>query len=130
MVKFFEKKAEKEVFANGRIVVTDFRKLKKEDFPQYNSGDMFFLHYDGKIYLDSREEANEAVIMLLKMLIQYTRAELLKMERERKKRFPNIKTADDLGLLKDNKEDFLEALAMFIIPMEIKSREMERTYYG
>ena len=27
MVKFFEKKAEKEIFANGRIIVTDLRKL-------------------------------------------------------------------------------------------------------
>ena len=51
MVKFFEKKSEKEIFANGRIIVTDFRKLKKEDFPKCNSGDMFFLHYDGKIYI-------------------------------------------------------------------------------
>ena len=44
---------------------------------------MFFVHYNGKIYLDSKDKANEAIIMLLKMLVQYTRAELLKMEKEK-----------------------------------------------
>lgn len=87
MVKFFEKKAEKEIFANGRIIVTDFRKLKKKDFPQYSSGDMLFLHYDGKIYIDSNNDGNEAIVMLLKMLVQYPMAELYKMVRERKRDF-------------------------------------------
>lgn len=130
MVNFLRKKEKGEVFANGRIIVTDFKKLKKEDFPQYENGDMFFLHYDGKIYLDSEDEANEAVIMLLKMLIQYPRSELLKMEKERKRRYPNIKTAEDLAQLKEDNEAFMNALAMFIIPLEIKSREMEKAYYG
>lgn len=130
MVDFLRKKEKGEVFANGRIIVTDFKKLKKEDFPQYEKGDMFFVHYDGKIYLDSREEANEAIIMLLKMLIQYSRAELLKMEKERKRRYPNIKTAEDLEQLKGDNAEFMNALAMLIIPMEVKSREMEKAYYG
>lgn len=129
MVKFFEKKEKEKIFANGRIIVTDFRKLKKEDFPQYKNGDMFFVHYDGKIYLDSKDKANEAIIMLLKMLIQYPRAELIKMEKERKKRYSNIKTAEDLEKLKGDNEAFMNALAMFIIPLEIKSREMEKAYY-
>lgn len=130
MVKFFEKKAEKEIFANGRIIVTDFRKLKKKDFPQYSSGDMLFLHYDGKIYIDSNNDGNEAIVMLLKMLVQYPMAELYKMVRERKKRFPNIKTVNDLPQLKENTVDFIEALAIFIIPVEIKSREVQKAYYG
>lgn len=87
--KFLRKKEKEEVFANGRIVVTNFKKLKKGDFPAYENGAMFFMHYDGKIYLDSKEEANGAIIMLLKMLIQYPKAELLKFEKERKKRYSN-----------------------------------------
>lgn len=130
MVNLLRKKEKGEVFANGRIIVTDFKKLKKEDFSQYEKGDMFFVHYDGKIYLDSKDKANEAIIMLLKMLVQYTRAELLKMEKERKRRYPNIKTAEDLEQLKEDNEAFMNALAMLIIPMEIKSREMEKAYYG
>lgn len=130
MVNLLRKKEKGEVFANGRIIVTDFKKLKKEDFPQYEKGDMLFTHYDGKIYLDSKDKANEAIIMLLKMLVPYSRAELLKFEKERKKRYPNIKTAEDLEQLKEDNEAFMNALAMFIIPMEIKSREMEKAYYG
>lgn len=130
MVKILKKKLKKEVFANGRIVVTDLEKLKKEDFPQYNSGDMLFLHYDGKIYIDSNNDGNEAIVMLLKMLVQYPMAELYKMVRERKKRFPNIKTVNDLPQLKENTVAFMEALAIFIIPVEIKSREVQKAYYG
>lgn len=130
MVNLLRKKEKGEVFANGRIIVTDFKKLKKEDFPQYENGDMFFVHYNGKIYLNSKDKANEAIIMLLKMLVPYSRAELLKFEKERKKRYPNIKTAEDLEQLKEDDEAFMNALAMLIIPMEIKSREMEKAYYG
>lgn len=130
MVNLLRKKEKGEVFANGRIIVTDFKKLKKEDFPQYENGDMFFVHYNGKIYLNSKDKANEAIIMLLKMLVPYSRAELLKFEKERKKRYPNIKTAEDLEQLKEDDEAFMNALAMLIIPMEIKSREMAKAYYG
>ncbi|MCM1026392.1 MAG: hypothetical protein NC432_08135 [Roseburia sp.] len=56
MVNLFKKKRiAEEVFAGGRIIVTDFSKLKKGNYPQYT--DMLFLNYDGKIYLDSEEEA-------------------------------------------------------------------------
>lgn len=130
MVKIFEKKKKGEVFANGRIIVTDFKKLKKEDFPQYEDGDMFFLHYDGKIYLDSEENANEAIIMLMKMLIQYPVKELRKFERDRRKRYAEIKTVEDLEKLKEDSKNFMNALSMFLIPMEIKSRELQRAYYG
>lgn len=130
MVKFFGRKQKEEVFANGRIIVTDFSKLKKEEFPQYEKGDMFFVHYDGKIYLDSKDKVNETIIMLLKMFVPYSRAELLKFEKERKKRYPNIKTAEDLEQFKEDNEAFMNALAMLIIPMEIKSREMGKAYYG
>lgn len=130
MVDFLRKRKKEEIFANGRIIVTDFIKLKKEEFPQYEKGDMFFLHYDGKIYIDSANKANEAIIMLLKMLISYTRAELLREEKERRKKYPNIKTAEDLEQLKGDNAEFLNALVMLIIPMEIKSRELERAYYG
>lgn len=130
MVDFFKKKKKEETFANGRIIVTDFKKLKKEDFPQYENGDMFFVHYDGKIYLDSKEEANGAIIMLLRMLVQCPRTELLEFEKERKKRYPNINTAEDLEQLKGDNVAFMNALAMLLIPMEIRSREMKKAYYG
>ena len=130
MVKIFGKKKKAEVFANGRIIVTDFSKLKKEEFPQYENGDMFFLHYDGKIYLDSEDEANEAIISVLKILVQYPKAELRKFEREQKRKYPNIKTAEDLEKLKGDNEGFMKALSMFLIPMEIKSRESQKAYYG
>ena len=129
MVKFFEKKVEKEIFANGRIIVTDFRKLKKEDFPQYSSGDMLFLHYDKKIYISS-EEANEPIVSALKVLVQYPKAELQKWERERKRLYPGIREVTDLEKLKGNSEDFMKALSMFLVPMELKSREVQKAYYG
>ena len=130
MVEFFKKKKKEEVFANGRIIVTDFNKLKKKEFPQYKNGDMFFLHYDGKIYIDITDEANEAIVSTLKILVQYPKAELRKFEREQKRRYPEIKTAEDLEKLKGDNEGFMKALSMLLIPMEIKSRESQKAYYG
>lgn len=130
MVKIFGKKQKEEVFANGRIIATDFSNLKKKDFPQYEKGDMFFLNHDGKIYIDITDTANEAVVLVLKLLAQYPKAELRKYEREQKRRYPDIKTAEDLIKLKGDNEGFMKALSMFLIPMEIKSRELQRNYYG
>jgi len=130
MVNPFKKKVKEEVFANGRIIATGFSKLKKENFPQYEKGDMFFIHYDGKIYLDSENEANEAIVSVLKILVQYPKAELRKWEKEQKRRYSNIKTAEDLEKLKGDNEGFMKALSMLLIPMEIRSRETQGAYYG
>lgn len=130
MVKFLQKRKKEETFASGRIVVTDFKKLKKADFPTYENGGMFFMHYDGKIYFDSEDEANEAIIMAFKLLVQHPKSELRKFEREQKRRHPDIKTAGDLSKLKGDNEAFMKALSMLLIPLEIKSRETQRDYYG
>ncbi len=127
----FKKKVKEEVvLAGGRVIVTDFGKLKREDFPQYEVGDMFFMNYDGKIYINSADEANEAIISVLKILVQYPKAELQKWRREQKRRCPDIKTVEDLEKLKDDNEGFMKALSMFLIPMELRSREVQRAYYG
>lgn len=133
MVKILRKNkkgANEEVFAGGRIVVTDFNKLKKEDFPQYEDGDMFFLHYDGKIYVNSRDQANEAIVILLKYLVQYPKKVLKQWEKEQKKKYPEIKKIEDLAELKGNNEAFMKALSGFLVPLEIRSREMQKEYYG
>lgn len=128
MVKLLGKKEKR--FADGRIVVTDFKKLKKDEFPRCKNGNMFFLHYDGKIYLDSNEEANEPIISTFKILAQYPKAVLRKWEKKRKLLYPEINTAEDLEKLKGNKEDFMKALSMILVPIEIRSRETEKAYYG
>lgn len=130
MVKFLRKKEKKEVFANGRIVLTDFGKLKKDDFPQSERCDMLFLHPDGRIYINSMDAANEIIIAVLKILAQYPKAELQKWKEEQKRRYPNIKTITDLKELEGDKEGFAKALSIFLVPVELKSREMQRAYYG
>lgn len=127
MVNLF-KKAEEETFANGRVIITNFKKLKKENFPQYE--DMLFLNYDGKIYIDMTDEANEAIVMVLRLLVQYSVAELRKWEREQKRRFPNIKDFPDLKELKGEYGDFMNALGMLLIPLELESRQRQKAYYG
>lgn len=130
MVKILKKEKKEEVFANGRIIVTDFKKLKKENYPQYRDDDMFFLHYDGKIYIDSEEPANEAIVSLLKTLVQYPKKVLKQWEKEQKRRYPDIKKVDDLIKLKGNGEEFAKVLSGFLVPLEIRSREQQKEYYG
>ena len=88
------------------------------------------MNYDGKIYLDSEDEANEAIVLALKALVQYPKAELQKWEKEQKRKYPDIKTVEDLEKLKGDNEAFMKALSMFLIPVEIRSRETQRAYYG
>lgn len=128
MVKFFEKKKIAEVY--GRIIVTPFRKLKKEYFPHYKDDDKFFLNFDGKIYVNSTEAASEGIVSLLKILAQYPKKELKKWEKEQKRRHPDIEKIEDLTKLKEDNEEFMKALSGFLVPLEIKSREMQKEYYG
>lgn len=130
MVKILKKKKKEEVFAGGRIVVTPFSELNKKDFPQHKDGDMFFLHYDGKIFINSLDPANEAIVILLKNLVQYPKKVLKQWEKEQKRRYPDIKKIEDLEKLKENSEGFMQALSGFLVPLEIRSREMQKEYYG
>lgn len=130
MVNFLKKKKKDEVFANGRVIITDFKELKKDDFPQHEDGDVFFLHYDGRIFFDSENEASEPIVSILKILTQYSKADLRKWERKCKRLYPNIKTLKDLEKFEGDGEDFAKALSMFFVPLELESRDMQRAYYG
>lgn len=133
MVKILRKNkkgANEEVFAGGRIIVTPFSKLKKGDYQQFEKDDLFFLNYDGRIIVNSEEEANIPIVSLLKTLVQYPKKTLKQWEKEQKKRYPDIKKIEDLAVLKGNNEAFMKALSGFLVPLEVKSREMQKEYYG
>lgn len=130
MVKILKRKKKEEVFAGGRVIVTPFSELNKKDFPQYKDDDMFFLHYDGKIYINKEDPANEAIVILLKNLVQYPKKVLKQWEKEQKRKYPDIKRIEDLVALKEDNEAFMKVLSGFLVPLEIKSREMQKEYYG
>lgn len=132
MVNIFSKKEKRKdgtkVLANGKIVVTPFSQMEETDFPQGSIGEMFFLSPDGKIIFDSEEPANESLIEVFKILVQYSRPDLEKWERKCRKRFPGIKTAEDLTKLESNEDKFI-ALTMLCIPGELNRRRIEKAYY-
>lgn len=130
MVNPFKKKEKKETFANGRIIVTDFKNLKKEDFPQCERADMFFLDYDGRICIDSGNEANAAIISILKIISQYPQAELRKWEKKQKRKYTDVRTVEDLARFEKDNVGFMNVLTLFLIPLECKSRQLRRRYYG
>lgn len=133
MVKILRKNkkgANEEVFAGGRIIVTPFSKLKKGDYQQFEKDDLFFLNYDGRIIVNSEEEANIPIVSLLKTLVQYPKKTLKQWEKEQKRRYPDIKNVEDSAVLKGNDEEFMKVLSGFLVPLEIRSREMQKEYYG
>lgn len=133
MVKILRKNkkgANEEVFAGGRIIVTPFSKLKKGDYQQFEKDDLFFLNYDGRIIVNSEEEANVPIVSLLKTLVQYPKKTLKQWEKEQKRRYPDIKNVEDSAVLKGNDEEFMKVLSGFLVPLEIRSREMQKEYYG
>lgn len=129
VVNLFEKKG-KEVFAGGRIIVTDFRKLKKDDLPAYEEGDGVVVNYDGKVYINSRAVSSEIIIPIFKILVEYPMDKLKELQEEQRKEFPDVKEVDDLKKLIGNQKKFMLALAMLLVPAEIRSRELQRAYYG
>lgn len=129
--------------ANGKVILCDFRGLKAEDFwPLYsdmtqkclNSSSMI-LSPDGKIYVNRHDnECAEAIAETASILASMSMKSLKLAEKKYRKKYRNIADAADwtreLKKGAMSYDDLAQALAMLLIPIEIRRRETEAAYFG
>ncbi len=122
--------------ANGRIIITDFRKLRAADFKAFEveqrgmKDQLALVSVDGKVYLNLKHEGYDALADMWEILMQENRRTLLGYQKRYKKIFPHVKNFEDWGKMEGSAEDRVQALAVLMIPLELQRREIEIAYAG
>lgn len=130
------KKKKEKTLANGRVVITDFRKLSPDGFVTdvRTAAELrevsLLLSVDGKVYLDQDDAMSDIVADIFAVLMVAPRGELKMYKNMMQKRFWWVKTLDDWAEMRGSDEDRIRALSMLFIPTEEKRREIEMIYYG
>lgn len=121
----------------NKVIVTDFKNLNPGDFkPFYNltkeeiKKEFALLSPDGKVYINSLEECSEFFADVFNILTKEDYYALEAYRADCTERYPGIKSIGDLDGMQGSDEEKKQVLAMFIIPMEFKRREIEKRYYG
>jgi len=130
-------KKTKNVLANGKIIITDFRKLRREDFPAYRdfSREEFWnaaalCSPDGQLYISSRRDCCEVLAAACEALMGENYKGLLAWQKYICKKYPRIKSFDDIGMMAADAEGIPEVIVGLCVPIEMMRREIEKQYYG
>lgn len=138
MVKFGKKEKE---MCNGKLIVTDFRKLSPDDFFLYEfeskkdfTEQMLLIAHDGKIYINKKEKGIDLIVRIFESLMKQNRRTLREYKKELANRYPKMKTFGEWSGMasrpdRDNNE-VIQCLVKLLIPIEVKRREIERNYYS
>lgn len=127
----------------GRLIVTNFKKLNPKMFkPLYDytkkelQEELAVCAPNGSVYINAKKEGCELVYGIFESIMPEHKYTLEAYTREIKKRFPEIKkikTFEDWAALvttETENEIITHALTVLMIPVELKRREIERSYYG
>ena len=128
------KRKEKKI-CEGRLIVTDFKKLNPADFePLYHFVSKAELREEIILYINSRDAISEFLSKVLEFVMKENTKTLKKYRRELKNKYPAVKGFDDWGKIAKKEgcgsKDSLECLIMLLIPIERKRRKFEFDYYG
>lgn len=124
----------------GKLVVTDFKRLNPEevlplgDFnPEQLSEELAFFTPDGTIFINTRIAGSNVVSDIFKIFIPESRETLKQYQEEYGKKFANIKNFTDwekYARAETDSEKVTQALAVLMVPIELKRRAIESAYYG
>lgn len=130
----------KEIRANGKIIICDFKQLNPKDFillPDLNTKNILsrvvLFGSDGKIYINNKIDGWFFLAGVFETIIpesQYTLEQFCKTFKEKYKNitFDNICGIRCGGKYTD--EEITQAFALLCIPVELKRRSIEKAYYG
>ncbi len=126
-----------DIRGNGKIVLTDFKKLNPKDFePLYHCTRQqlkeipFLLSRDGRWLVNKREPNSEELGSILEIIVWELKDTLILFRSEILERFPQIKDFEDIALMKDNSpEEQINVIVALLTPMEIQRRQIERAYW-
>lgn len=130
-------KSKEKRLCGGKLIVTNFKRLNQKDFPAYDNlmEELAVFSPDGKAYVNTKMWGCDLVSGIFEVLIQESKGTLKKLKKEFSEKYPRVKDFDSWGEwaksdgCTDNKE-ITESLAMLLIPIELKRREIEAGYYG
>lgn len=134
------KKFKEKRLCGGKLVVTDFKRLNPEeglflgDFqPERFSEELAAYSADGKVYINAKINGSDIVAGIFQNLIPESKDTLQQYQKEYGKKFPNIKTFTDWeawAQKETDNENIVHALAVLMVPLEMKRRSIESSYYG
>jgi hypothetical protein len=124
----------------GKLIVTDFKRLNPKevlplgDFnPEQLSEELAFFTPDGTIFINTRIAGSNVVSDIFKIFIPESRETLKQYQEEYGKKFANIKNFTDwekYARAETDSEKVTQALAVLMVPIELKRRAIESAYYG
>lgn len=118
-------KKEKEL-CGGKLVLTNFKKKKID-------AEIFSISPNGTLFLDNSFEGIELFVSIFEAFIPVRRYVLDQYGKRYRKMYPKLKSFDDLSTCaaaEKDKTKIAHMIATLLIPIEIKRREIERTYYS
>ncbi len=134
------KKFKEKRLCGGKLVVTDFKRLNPEeglflgDFqPEQLSEELAFFTPDGTIFVNARIAESAVISGIFQIFIPESRETLQQYQKEYGKKFPNIKNLSDwekYAQTETDSEKVTQALALLMVPIELKRRAIELSYYG
>jgi len=124
----------------GKLVITDFKRLNPKNLllvqnytPEQLNEELAVCTAEGKIYINSRMEGNKMVSGIFENFITQSRKTLEEFQKVYDKKFPHIRNFDDWAAwsaTEENNEQRVFALAVLMVPLELKRRSIESAYYG
>lgn len=134
------KKFKEKRLCGGKLVITDFKRLNPEeglflgDFqPERFSEELAAYSVDGKVYINAKINGSDVVAGIFKIFIPESRETLKQYQEEYGKKFANIKNFTDwekYARAETDSEKVTQALAVLMVPIELKRRAIESAYYG
>ena len=124
----------------GKLIVTSFKKLNPEEglflgeeSPGQFSKELAAYTIDGKVYINTEISLFDVAAGVFETFIPESRETLKQYQIEYSKKFPNIKNFEDWGEYakeETDNEKIVQALAVLMVPLELKRRVIEAEYYG
>lgn len=126
----------------GRLIVTDFKKLNPADFePLYHFNSKSELKEEavlqsvkGVIYINSRNDSSDFLAKIFEFLMKESGKALKNYQRELKSRYPSVKSFTDWAEIAKREgcgsKNSVQSLIKLLIPIERKRRKIELDYYG
>lgn len=125
------------IMENGKLVLMDFKKLNPKTFyPIHNytkneiKNQYCLCTPTGKLYINKSLEGCLYIAGIMEFLIQENKDTVIQYQKIMQKKFPDVKTLDDWAKMQGSENDKIQALAMFLVPLELSRRDIEKHYYN
>ena len=122
--------------ANGKLVLMNFKKLNPKMFYPNNltkneiKNQYCLCTPTGKLYINNSLEGCLYIAGIMEFLIQENKDTVIQYQKIMQKKFPDVKTLDDWAKMQGSENDKIQALAMFLVPLELSRRDIEKHYYN